>query len=407
MMAEIGPPKRTTGDLAVLGGDAAFREPLHVGRPNIGDRAALFERIEGALDRRILSNRGPLVEEFERRIASIASVRHAVAVVNATTGLEIAARALGLAGEVVVPSFTFVGTVHALDWMGLTPVFGDISPGSPTLDPDGVERLIGPRTSAILGVHLWGHACDVDRLGAIAAAHGIPIIYDAAHGLMNTHAGRPVGSFGVAEVFSFHATKFVNAFEGGAITTDDDGLAERMREMRNFGFLDFDVTISGGSNAKMHEASAAMGLTSLDSADDFIQANRRNARAYGERLANIDGLEIVSGDIEDSNAQYVVIRIDAAAAGLERDALQQVLLAENVLARRYFYPGCHRLEPYRSRPELVREPLPHTERLAAEVLVLPTGTAISVGHVDAISDLIRFALRAGPDIGPRLLGPAP
>lgn len=401
-MAEIGPPKRTMADLAVLGGEPAFRDQLHVGRPNIGDRAAFFERVEGALDRRILSNRGPLVEEFEGRIATIAGVRHAVAVVNATTGLQIAARALGLGGEVIVPSFTFVGTVHALDWMGLTPVFGDISADSPTLDPDAVERLIGPRTSAILGVHLWGHTCDVDRLEAIGAAHGIPVIYDAAHGLMNTRAGRAVGSFGVAEVFSFHATKFVNAFEGGAITTDDDSLAERMREMRNFGFLDYDVTISSGSNGKMHEASAAMGLTSLEAADDFIQTNRRNARAYAERLADIDGLELVSGDVEDSNAQYVVIRIDAAAAGLDRDRLQRVLLAENVLARRYFHPGCHHLEPYRHRPELVREPLPNTERLAAEVLVLPTGTAVSVEHVDGISDLIRFALETGPEIGSRL-----
>jgi dTDP-4-amino-4,6-dideoxyglucose len=290
----------------------------------------------------------------------------------------------------------------ALEWAGLTPVFVDIGPDRPVLDPAAVERLIGPRTSAILGVHLWGHVADVDALDAISRRHGVPVIHDAAHALRNSHAGQPVGSFGRAETLSFHATKFVNAFEGGAVTTADPDLAWRLRRLRNFGFAGPDRMVLVGINAKMHEASAAMGLTSLDAADEFIATNRANAARYAEALSGIRGLASISPDPRAGNAQYVVYRVDSDHAPIERDALLAILSAENVRARRYFYPGCHRLEPYRDRPDLVREPLTHSERLAHEVLVLPTGTAVTGADVDAIADLIRFVSDHADEISARM-----
>ena len=163
-----------------------------------------------------------------------------------------------------MPSFTFPATVHALVSEGVTPVFCDINPATHTLDPAAVERLVGPRTTGILGVHVWGNPCDVEALAEIAQRRGLELLYDAAHALGCAAGDCAIGNFGRAEVFSFHATKFVNAAEGGAIATNDDELARRVRRLRNFGLEDGDI-VDVGTNAKMSELSAAMGLTSLES----------------------------------------------------------------------------------------------------------------------------------------------
>ena len=331
-----------------------------MGRPNIGDRAGLFERIEGALDRRWLANDGPLVAEFERRVAELVEVEYCVATSSATVGLQLVARALGLSGEVVMPSFTFVGTAHSLAWLGVTPVFADIDPSTHNLDPAAAERALSSRTSAILGVHLWGRACEVDALEEIASRHGIPLVLDAAQALGCTYRGKPIGGSGRAEVFSFHATKVAGAGEGGAVTTSDPELARRVRLMRNFGFSGYDWVSSLGTNAKMHELSAAMGLTSLDSLEQFIAVNRYNHEQYAREFEDVEGLRIVPYPPgERQNYHYVVAEVASSSL---RDDLIAALHAENVLARRYFAPGCHRMEPYRGNP--IR--LPATEGLSAQ-----------------------------------------
>ncbi|MBW3593604.1 MAG: aminotransferase class I/II-fold pyridoxal phosphate-dependent enzyme [Actinobacteria bacterium] len=388
--------------LAVLGGEPAFGEPLHVGAPNLPDRAELLRRFEQVLDSGWLTNEGPLLREFERRIAALAGVEHCVATCNATTALGLAFRALGLSGEVILPSFTFVATAHALQWQGITPVFCDVDPRTHNLDPARVEDMITPRTSGIVGVHLWGRPCAVDELTALAERRGLALIFDAAHAFGCSHRGRMIGGFGTAEVLSFHATKFVNSFEGGAIVTDDDELAGKARLMRNHGFADYDDVRYVGVNAKMTEVAAAMGLTSLEARDDFYAANRRNYDAYRVGLAGVAGIDLIAyDDAELCNRHYVVVEVDEAA-GLSRDDLHRVLWAENVLARRYFFPGCHRMEPYRSLFPAAGLELPETERLADRVLALPTGTSIDGATVDAITDLIRRAVGVGPQLSRRL-----
>lgn len=396
-----GPPKRSLSDLAILGGPALFPEPLHVGRPNIGDRARFFERLGAALDRRWLSNGGPLTLELEERIREITGARHALAVDNATAGIQVAAVAAGLTGDVIVPSFTFVGTAHALRWIGLRPIFCDVDPETLLIDPASAAAAITDETTGILGVHLWGRVCPTDALDRLAAERGLTVLYDAAHALACTAGGRSVGTFGAAEIFSFHATKFVNSFEGGAITTDDDALADRAAKLRNFGFVGYDRTEMAGTNAKMNEAAAAMGLTSLDAMPDIIATNRAHAAHYAAALAGLDGVRFLAFDPPDSsNAQYAVIRIDAAAAGVHRDSVYRALHAENVLARRYFAPGAHRMEPYRS--ERAGPPLPVTERASDEVLSLPTGTGVTPEDVEAVAGLLRFVLLHGSEIETRL-----
>jgi dTDP-4-amino-4,6-dideoxygalactose transaminase len=400
--------KHSPADLAALGGAPAFAVPLHVGRPNVGDREAFLARVGDILDRRWFTNNGPCVQEFERRVAALTGTRHCIAVCNATIGLELVVRALGMTGEVIVPSFTFVATAHALQWQGITPVFCDIDPATHNLDPDRVEQLVTPRTSGILGVHVWGRACAVDRLTAIARTRGLKLVFDAAHAFACTHRGVMLGRFGDAEVFSFHATKFLNSFEGGAVTTQDDALAARLRLMRNFGFSGYDEVVHLGTNGKMPEISAAMGLTSLEGLDELVAVNVRNHRGYREGLRDVPGLAVLEYEAsERSNHQYIVLEVDPGRFGLDRDQLVRLLHAEGVLARKYFHPGCHSMEPYRSADPGAGRRLPHTERLCARVMTLPNGTAVRAEDVDAVCALLRFvAANAGP-IAARLPDPVP
>ena len=393
--------KQQIEDLAIFGGPRAFDQPLHVGRPNLGDRQRLLARMEEVLDRRWFTNDGPLVQEFEGRLVEWTGTKHCIAACNGTVALELAVRAAGLEGEVIVPAFTFVATAHALQWLGLRPVFCDIERESHTIDPDRIEELITPRTAAIVGVHLWGRPCRIDRLQAIADRHGLKLLFDAAHAFGCSWRGRAVGGFGLAEVFSFHATKFVNAFEGGAIATNDDQLAARLRLMRNFGFAGYDQVVSLGVNGKMSEVSAAMGLTSLESCPEFIAANRRNYETYRRELSGVAGLSILDyPPAERANYQYIVVEVDAEKAGLGRDELVEVLWAENVLARRYFYPGCHRMAPYASQKP--RRPAPVTELVAGRVLLLPTGGAVGPAELTAVCNIVRTTLASAGEVAQRL-----
>ncbi len=390
-------------DLAAFGGAPAFNEKLHVGRPNIGDRQRLIERINDLLDRRWLTNNGPFVQEFEQRIADLLGVKHCIAMCNGTVALEIAIRAIGLTGEVIVPAFTFIATAHALQWQEITPIFCDINPSTHNIDPCRVEEMITPRTSGIIGVHLWGRPCDVDALSEVARDHDLRLLFDAAHGFGCSYKGRMIGNFGDTEVFSFHATKFFNTFEGGAVVTNDDELAARIHLMKNFGFAGYDNVIYIGTNGKMSEVSAAMGLTGLESVEEFIAVNYRNYKEYERELEDIPGIQLLTYDeTEKRNYQYIILEIDEAVTQVSRDQLVEILHAENVLARRYFYPGCHQMEPYRSYFPHAGLLLPETEKLLKRVLSLPTGTAVGTDEIGKVCQIVRFAVEHEAEIRPRL-----
>jgi dTDP-4-amino-4,6-dideoxygalactose transaminase len=376
-------------DLAINGAAPAFAQPLHVGHPNIGDREAFLRYAGEMFDRRWLSNGGPLVLEFEAKVASHLGVKHCIAMCNGTIALEIAIRALGLSGEVIVPSYTFVATAHALQWQGITPVFADVDPATHTLDPAAVRSMITPRTTGIIGVHLWGRAAPVEELQQLADEHGLKLMYDAAHAFSCTHKGQMIGSFGACEVLSFHATKFFNTFEGGAVVTNDDELAEKMRLMRNFGFSGLDQVSHPGTNGKMIEIAAAMGLVNLDSLDDVIAANRRNYMMYREALQGIPGVSLLHyDDAERNNYQYVVVEVSPDCPA-SRDQLVEALRAENIMARRYFWPGCHNMEPYRSLFPHAGLLLPATQEVAGRVIVLPTGQTMTPEALATVVQVIR------------------
>ena len=356
---------------------------LYVGRPNIGDRAALLARINGMLDRRWLSNDGPLTREFEGRIAKLLGVKHAVALCNATVGLEIASRALGLSGEVIVPSFTFIATAHALHWQGIKPVFCDIDPATHNLDPARIEELITPETTGIVGVHVWGRPCETEAIESVARRHGLKVMYDASHAFGCSSGGRMIGGFGSCEVFSFHATKFINCFEGGAVTTDDDELAGKLRLMRNFGFKGFDNVIYPGVNGKMARCAQRWAHQS-QAMDEIIAANRRNYFAYREQLADLPGLSwSVMTITRRTISNMSSFRLISARGATSLKRLGKCDRPE------YFWPGCHRMEPYLTAQPGAAKKLPETERIAARVIVLPTGQTVDEGAVHRVCGIIR------------------
>ncbi|OZM74157.1 dTDP-4-dehydro-6-deoxyglucose aminotransferase [Amycolatopsis antarctica] len=384
-------------ELAVLGGAPTFTEALHVGRPNVLDQDAFLDRVRGALDRKWLTAFGPLVAEFEQRLADLAGVAHCVATCNASVAMQVLLRSAGLTGEVVMPSFTFIATAHTALWEGLVPVFADIDERTGNIDPEHARRLVTDRTAAIVAVHLWGHPAPVEQLTELAAEHDVPLLFDSAHAIGSQHHGRPVGGFGSAEVFSFHATKFVNAFEGGAVLTDDGDLADRVRRVHNYGRGKGEDVAYLGTNAKMTEVCAAMGLTSLENMSELIAVNIARHERYRAGLRDVPGLTLREPRPFDSvNHQYIVVEVDQDVAGVSRDELAAALRAENVLVRTHFHPGCHRTEPYvRDPAKHTPLPLPRSEALGERVISLPTGTGVRPEQVDQLCELIGRIARQG------------
>lgn len=381
--------------LAMLGGRPLFGEPLHVGRPNLPDRKRFGELLDCMFENRWFTNYGPLVKVLQSRLQEKLGVRHCIPLCNGTVALELAYRAMGFDGEVIVPSFTFVATAHALQWQRITPVFCDIRESDFTIDPACIEALVTPGTTGIVGVHVYGNPCDHEAISAVASKYGLPVVYDAAHAFMNEAGGVSVCRMGALSVLSFHATKFFSTFEGGAIATDDDDLAERVRLMMNFGFAgrEKDRVDYVGTNGKMTEVCAAMGLAMLEQVEELQEVNAANHAVYGEALADIPGVRLAqpSPALGRHNWQYVIALVDEEAYGLSRDQLVGVLEAENVLARRYFHPGCHRMEPYRRSFEESGRTLPVTDRLSGMVLSLPNGESVLPEAARWIGDTVRLA----------------
>lgn len=374
--------------------DMEFEQPLHVGSPNIGNKDLFYTYAEQMFDRHWLTNHGELVLQFEKEVQDYLGVKHCIAMCNGTIALEIAIRALDLSGEVIVPSLTFVATAHALQWQEIKPIFCDVDPGTLCIDPAEAEKLITPKTTGIIGVHVYGHSCNTTALQEVADSHNIKLLFDAAHAFGNKHSGKMIGSFGECEIFSFHATKFLNTFEGGAVVTNNDKLAKKIRFMQNFGFVDLDQVDHVGTNGKMSEICAAMGLSNLQSLDGFQEINVRNYETYERGFANIQGLKIIKNDErvpEDSlisNKHYIVAEVSEEYP-LSRDELMKRLHKENVLVRRYFWPGCHRMEPYKTLQPDAGKVLPVTESVLERVLLFPNGTAVNPEAIGRILALVK------------------
>jgi dTDP-4-amino-4,6-dideoxygalactose transaminase len=381
---------------AIVGGDSLFRKTLNIVGPALPRLDAIQERLAGAMATGQLTNNGQYVRAFEPELARYLDARHVIAVSNATDGLMILAKALNRQGEVILPSFTYCASAHALVWAGLRPVFADILPDTYTLDPAVVEALITPKTAAIMGVHIYGHPCEVDELEAVAEKHGIPLLFDAAHATGSQYKGRRIGSGGLAEVFSFHATKLFPVGEGGCITTADDDLAEYLSLARKFGDPGNENTQFPGTNAKMQEFNALIGLEMLKVVDQHI-ANRRGYAAYLiERLGQVPGISFQTvRPYVFTNYQNFAILVNPHEFGLTRDQLFTALAAENIMARKYFYPPLHHHDAYNEHRSVS---LPVTEQVSERVLCLPFYSEMTQEMLDGLCTAIERIQRHAPQI---------
>jgi len=389
-------------DLACFGGTPAAENPLHVNRPNTGDRAAFDALVDGIFTSRWFTNAGPLVDRFEAELADFLGVDHVVVMSSGTTALDVLIRAMDLQDEVVLPSYTFISSPHILMRAGITPVFCDIEPDHWNIDPAACVRAITPQTSAILATHIWGRAADIEALEQIAEAHGLALIFDAAHGFGCTRKGQKIARFGQAEVFSFQANKAFHCGEGGAVTTNDADLAARLRRERSFGFIAFDEVAGLGTNAKLPELSAALGLTNLAAFPTHVARARDVWQRYAQGLRHMPGFALQPYDGPEIYNQQYVAGLIAPDCALSRDEIITILHAENVLARRYFYPGCHAMRPYNSLYPGLNQTLPVTCDISDRVLVLPGGAAISDAEVDLVCGLMRRIMEHAPAIAAQL-----
>jgi dTDP-4-amino-4,6-dideoxygalactose transaminase len=388
-----------TGRSAMHGGTPAFPDGLPLARPTVPNPAAVAEELRKVLESGVLTN-GPKVEELEHQVAEYTGVRHAVAVSSCTAGLMLVLRVSDLSGDVVVPSFTFAATAHAVAWNDLRPAFTDINPETLTLSVDCTARAIGVRTAAIMATHTYGTPADVDRLTDVARRAGIKLFFDAAHALGSRHQDRSMGGFGDAEVFSLTPTKPVVAGEGGIITTNDDAMAEGCRLGRDYAKEpDYDCRFVG-LNARMSELHATVGLASFQGIEERIAERNRIAELYMDALAAVPGISfplIREGD--RSTYKDFTILVDADAFGMAASRLADALGLEGVETRRYYSPPVHRMKPYRGFPA-TNGGLSHTEAAADRVLTLPLWVGMTDEHVARLADAVT-RIRARPVGRPR------
>lgn len=376
-----------SGPPAVLGGQPAFPERLALVRPSIGDPAGIAATAEKILRSGVLTN-GPYVRELEARVADHLGVDHCVAVSSCTAGLMLVLRAAGITGEVVVPTFTFSATAHAVAWNGSRVRFADVDPRSLTMSPSSVERAIGPETEAILAVHVYGTPCDVEALSAVAERSGLRLFFDAAHAFGSRHRDRPIGGFGDAEVFSLSPTKILVAGEGGLITTNDPQLAQRCRIGRDYGNPGDYNCIFVGLNARMSELHAATALASLDGIEDQIAHRNMLAETYRAALQGIPGLGFPElGEGDRSTYKDFTVLVDAERFGMDVEELARALEAEGIDSRRYYVPLVHEMQAYQ-REARANGHLLVSHAMAGMVLTLPMWSAMPESHPLRVAEAI-------------------
>jgi dTDP-4-amino-4,6-dideoxygalactose transaminase len=373
-----------------------FADPVYVTRPLLPALEAYAGRLAQVWEAQWLTNGGAQHRELEAVLSKRLRAPHLSLFANGTLALLAACRVLDLHGEVITTPFTFAAAPHALVWSGLEPVFADIEPRTLTLDPRCVEAAITPRTSAILAVHVYGMPCDVTALGAIAARHGLKVIYDGAHAFGTTLDGVPVALFGDATMLSFHATKLFHTGEGGALIVRDAATKARVDLARNFGIASESEVASTGINGKMSELSAALGLEVLARVDEERTRRETIASIYDARLERLAGIDALRPPANASHSlQYYVVRVDESAAGLSRDALCRALREFNLHARAYFNPLASDYPCYRSLPSARPENLPVARAAGARMLCLPFHGALEPDDVQRICDIVEYCLRRG------------
>lgn len=360
---------------------------IFVTRSSMPSLDEYIEAIRPVFESRVLTNAGAVHQQFEQELQRYLQADNIDLFVNGHMALELAIQSMNLKGEVITTPYTFASTAHAIVRSGLTPVFCDIKPDDYTIDPGKIEALITEKTSAIIPVHVYGNVCDVDAIEAIAQRYNLKVIYDAAHAFGVKYRGRSAAGYGDMAMLSFHATKAFHSIEGGALVYHDSGYRERLQALRNFGIDAPDSVSLIGTNAKMDEFRAAMGVCNLRHIDENIEKRKAAHMRYCERLEDAKGLRIPHYPAElKPNYSYYPIYIDAKAFGCSRDAVWETLKQHHIHARKYFFPAlndCSCYAPYAGRSDT---PIAHDASL--NILTLPLFADLTDSDVDRICDII-------------------
>lgn len=367
----------------------AFRERFPFMRPTLPDLSEVILEYQSTYEKGLITNSG-LVARLEGAVAERLGVKHCIAVSSCTSGLMMVLRALGLSGEVIVPSFTFFATGHAILWNGLTPVFANSELDTWNVSPSDVERQITDKTSAIVAVHLYGNPCDIPALESIARRYRLKLIFDAAHAFGSAYRGKPIGSFGDAEVFSLSPTKLLVAAEGGLVTTSDAKLAAAVRAMRNYGDTGAYNPEWLGLNARMPEFNAALALRGLPLVNAKVQRRNFIAQMYTQTLFSLPGVRFQKTHPHDTSTyKDYSIHITPELVGMTRDALASALLSQNIETKKYFYPPLHQQSLYSKFHDPARNDLSQTEYLADGILSLPIYESLPDETVTAVAETLK------------------
>jgi dTDP-4-amino-4,6-dideoxygalactose transaminase len=367
-----------------------FDEPIYVTRPMLPDLKEFKSQLEDIWSSQWLSNNGSKHQQLEEHIRKTLKVPAISLFNNGTIALLIAVKSLDLTGEVITTPFTFPATPHVLTWNGITPVFCDIDDQSMNIDPDKIERMITPKTTAILAVHVYGTPCDVNKIQDIADRYDLKVIYDAAHAFNTMIDDTGIGNFGDISMFSFHATKLFHTAEGGALTYKNPALKQRIDLFKNFGIKNEDEVLLPGINGKMSEIQAALGLVNLNFMECERVKRQKIYEVYYSLLANIEGITMIDlGDNIQKSYQYLVIRIDHKKFGISRDEVYERLKQYNVYSRKYFYPLCSNYPYYTQLPSAKPSNLCVANKVVNEVLCLPFYGNLSIFSVERICEIIR------------------
>jgi dTDP-4-amino-4,6-dideoxygalactose transaminase len=387
---------------SLVSGPSATEAEFRFTRPTISPIEQILPRYLASFVDGMLTN-GNVVARLEATVAERLGVSHCVAVSSCTSGLVLVLKALGVKGEVILPSFTFFVTGHAVLWNRLEPVFADCEGMTWTIDPSDMEARITDRTGAILAVHLYGNPPRIEALQRMATSHGLKLVFDAAHAFGSRYRGSPVGGFGDAEVFSLSPTKLLVAGEGGLVCTNDSTLARLVRAARNYGDTGtYDPELLG-LNARMTEFNAAMALAGLDLVDHKVKRHNEIAERYTNLLTGAPGIRFQQVEKDNCSAyKDFSVLVSPAGFGMSRDALGEALLSDGIPTKRYFYPPLHWQRLFTANGAGSRVKLPNTERISEEVLSLPIYDSLPNEAVDRIA----LAIRRRAGVFPHAIGAA-
>jgi len=359
-------------------------------RPELPPLERYVELLRDIWDTRMLSNFGRYARRFEATAQAYLGTPRVRAVASCDLGLMIGLAALDLpaGGEAIVPAFTFNSTINAILWNRLTPVFADVDPQRLTLDPAEVGALAGPRTAVVVGTHVFGNPCDHDAIRAAAGSARLPVVYDAAHAYGSRYRGRPAGTLGDLEVFSFSGTKLVTSAEGGLVAAARDDLVTRLEYLRAYGFqTDYESHVVG-INAKISEPNAALGALTMETVERAVARRQEIVRRYRQALAGLPDVSFQAVDERDRST----FKDFAILCARGRDGLMRALEAAGIQTKRYFRPA-HTMRAYR---RYATRALPATDAVYDRILCLPIYNELSDAEIDEVAGRVRAYYRSAP-----------